>query len=40
MRLDSAVISLAWQINAQGSILASLREANGTTSVVRLTAKP
>lgn len=37
---QGAVISVAWQINAQGSILASLREANGTTSVVRLTAKP
>lgn len=35
-----AVLSTAWSINAQGSILASLREANGKTSVVRLTAKP
>jgi hypothetical protein len=35
-----AVISEPWQINAQGSILATLREANGKTTVVRLTAKP
>lgn len=35
-----AVISVPWQINAQGSILASLRDANGKTTLVRLTAKP
>ena len=35
-----AVLSAAWRINAQGSILASLRESNGKTSLVRLTARP
>lgn len=35
-----AVIANAWRINAQGSILASMREANGKSSIVRLTARP
>lgn len=35
-----SVISGPWQINAQGSILATMRDANGKTTLVRLTAKP
>lgn len=35
-----AVISAAWSINAEGSILAMMREADGKASMVRLTARP
>lgn len=37
---QGSVISGAWQVNAQGSILASLRSADGKVVLVRLTAKP
>lgn len=37
---QGTVIAKAWQINTQGSILASMREADGKITMVRLTAKP
>jgi hypothetical protein len=37
---QGTVIAGPWQINAQGSILASLRDASGKITLVRLTAKP
>lgn len=37
---QGTVVAIPWHINAQGSILATLRDATGKTSLARLTARP